>query len=125
MEQVMTDDLTIPEFLDRKQNGIRTELPKTRGPRKRKAKAAPDNTVRIYLWSRMRGLSCGWHDVEVVTLGYKHVRFRAVGKSQCVRVSRSVWDELKKEQGNEHQDRNQGSSHPKRGQLSDMPDQSG
>jgi hypothetical protein len=96
-EETMTNDLAIPAFLDRKKNGIVSgPLPKERAPRKRKATKQP-NTIRVYLRNRIRGLSCGWHDVELVHLGRKHVRFRGAGKTQCVRVSRSVWDAIQKQ----------------------------
>jgi len=123
-------DLAIPDFLDRKTNGIATpairrqrERLKTMGElsvaerlaqartecerdairereRERKAilKLAIKHGTPIHLNQRLENcpLTPGRHEVELVKLGRKWVRFRCEGKAKCVVVRRIIWDAIVK-----------------------------
>jgi hypothetical protein len=93
-------DLTLPDFLDRKLNGIKPEpiapapVPITPPP----AQAVPGATrVKVFLRNKIRGcpLGCGRHTVELVTQRKrKFVRFRIAGRKRCTRVSLEVWERM-------------------------------
>jgi hypothetical protein len=124
-------DLGIPDFLDRRKNGVETPAitehrvrAKTmrsrlsvedriaqarteceRGAirdRERERKAALKLKVKagtpIHLNQKIENcpLTPGHHEVELVKLGYKWVRFRCEGKTKCVRVRRVIWDAIRK-----------------------------
>jgi hypothetical protein len=61
----------------------------------KKRKAPAENLTRIYLNNKYRGLPCGFHDVEVVSQGRKHVRVRPRGKAKCINFTRATWDKLR------------------------------
>jgi len=123
--------MTIPDFLDRRKNGIVT--PPVTAHRERKFKMRARLTVEeriaqarteaekeairdreaerkaalklvikhgtpIHLNQRLDNcpLNPGRHEVELVKLGRKWVRFRCDGKSKCVRVRRIIWDAITK-----------------------------
>lgn len=119
------DDLAIPAFLDRKTNGWTTPDPKRiKSPRKRAEayrpqpateaqraleaeraaaareikKLAVKNGTPVYLSQRIENcpLTPGKHNVELVKLGRKWVRFRCAGRARCVRVRRVIWDAMVK-----------------------------
>ena len=91
----------LPVFLDRKRNGITTDpkdytvkrIVERKRTRKRKL---PADSVRVYLPSKIRGLSVGWHYVSP-TIGHKWVRMLPAGKTRGIRIARTVWDKLRKE----------------------------
>ena len=97
----MTDFPELPAFLNRKVNGIVTNPASYTGRRiverkRRRRHKLPADAVRVYIRSKIRGLSPGWHYVSP-TIGRKWVRMLPVGKTRGVRISRAVWDSMRKE----------------------------
>lgn len=91
----MIDELAIPDFLDRKTNGVTPDrLPTPRRARRRQQNDDAGK-VRIYLPNRIRGASCGFHEVKPVHVGRKHVSIKFAGKDRCIRIPRAFWDRIK------------------------------
>jgi len=91
----------LPAFLDRKVNGIVTNPEDYTGRKiverkRRRKRKLPSDAVRVYIRSKVRGLTPGWHYVSP-TIGRKWVRMLPVGKTRGVRVSRTVWDSMRKQ----------------------------
>jgi len=127
----MPDDLTIPDFLDRKKNPVSYERNPTWQHKKRsdldialegawseaekdairerfalkieiakeakkQSKRLVQNGHKIYLAQPLENspLKPGEHIVELVKKGRKWVRFRCVGRKNCVKVRRVIWDAI-------------------------------
>ena len=54
------------------------------------------NGARIYLAAKLENcpLNTGAHTVELVKLGRKWVSFRVVGRKNCVKTRRVIWDAI-------------------------------
>jgi hypothetical protein len=52
--------------------------------------------VRVYLANRIRGCNAGpgWHDVELLKKGWKHVRIRFLRNARANKISRTMWDQI-------------------------------
>jgi hypothetical protein len=90
----MIDFPTMPDFLNRKTNGLTTAPVREARKRAPRAKKLPADAVRRYVANRSRGLACGWNAVQVVKRGRKWVTVRPVGKTRCIKFTVSVFERI-------------------------------
>jgi len=88
------DGLELPDFLNRKLNGIVAE----RAPVSRKSytrtKKLAEGSVRVYFATPYKGVSFGWHNVVVVGEDKKSVRIMVSGKTRAISMPRAVWERV-------------------------------
>ena len=88
------DGLELPDFLNRKLNGVVTE----RAPVSRKSytrtKKLAEGSVRVYFATPYKGVSFGWHNVVVVGENKKVVKIKVSGKTKSISVPRAAWAKL-------------------------------
>jgi hypothetical protein len=112
-------DLTLPDFLDRKTNGVaanhvgcmtssgkchisppvaRTQCQReidSDSEQRNEAVVNKEGMISIS-WTKVKGvrLAGGMQNVEVIRLGYKWVYFKPAGRNNSIKVSRDKWDEI-------------------------------
>jgi hypothetical protein len=89
----MYEELEIPSFLRREPGEKPAPVKERRAPRRRKAKG---ETIRVHLDNEIPRIGSGFRLVTVVRLGRKWVSLAVAGRAKNLRVSRRVWDSIKK-----------------------------